>query len=78
MHRRADGRWHRSRRHEDIPQGAAYRPRGPAGGNAYALKGQLDSAIADFKKSMALKPGYAGPYDNGGWAYRRNGLGIPL
>jgi tetratricopeptide (TPR) repeat protein len=42
-------------------------------GLAYANKGELDHAIADFGRSLELNPNYANAYNNRGEAYRRKG-----
>ena len=42
-------------------------------GNAYDDKGEVDIAIADFTKAIALNPNYALAYNNRGNAYGRKG-----
>ncbi len=44
---------------------AAYNNRG----NAYRKNSEVDRAIADFDKAIALKPNYATAYNNRGTAY---------
>ena len=42
-------------------------------GSAYATKGELDRAIANLSKAIALNPKYADAYNNRGRAYEKMG-----
>ena len=42
-------------------------------GDAYGLKGDIDSAISDYTKAIELNPNYAAAYNSRGRAYTRKG-----
>ena len=42
-------------------------------GDAYGLKGDVDRAISEYDKAIALNPNYAPAYDSRGRAYTRKG-----
>ena len=42
-------------------------------GSGYIKKGQLDRAIADYDKAIALDPNYAAAYNNRGLIYQKKG-----